>query len=147
MHAQQRPKRSADHHHRLLVENGPWLHRQAFALKEHSVRKFPLDQMQIQQTRIDAREGRARKVYEVQFNTSPRQVVAQFGDERLGVLMQVTRPVNEIYAKHAQRLLLEDALLIEKARVQDDVARLLLWLVLKPDAGPREAILGPRVTP
>src|SRR5262252_10478343 len=106
MHAQERPERAADHHDGPPIKYGAWLHGPAFTLKEHAVRKFPFDKVQVQQACVDVSERRTRYVYDVQFDTGSCQAVAKLGHERLRVLMQITGPVNEIHTEHAQRLLL-----------------------------------------
>ena len=101
-----------------------------------------LDKLKRQETVVDVGKGRAVHLNHVNFQLVSIEVVVQALEHLLGALVEVERPIDEVHAEHASRLLLEQSVLLMKARVQDDFAGFTFGRRLEPDAKPTVTLNG-----
>ena len=136
-----RAEASALDQDRRVVEELRGLHYFAVRCEEGRVRQALLDKLKAHEPVVHSVESRAGEPDHVHFHPVPGQGVHEGCDKELGPLAFVERPVDQVDAQHAQRLLLARILLVPHAGVDDDFRRPRPRLCLEPDAQPALPLL------
>ena len=136
------PEAAALDEHGLVVQHLGGLEHLAGGGEHHGVGQPVLDEAQREQAVVDVREGRAAHAKHVDLDAVGPDAVDQRGHQSLRISGVVKSAVDEVDADDAQRLLLEDVFPVPHADMDDDLAGLGEWFVLKPDPQPAMAIMG-----
>jgi hypothetical protein len=130
---------------RFFVENFRVLQGLAVGGEHRGVGQPLLDELQTGRAVVHHLKGRPGKLDHVHLHAVGREIVHERLDEAVGIVVQVDRPVDQVHAHDAERLLLLEIFVIQHADMDDDLGRHVAGTRLEADAHPAMAVVAMNV--
>ena len=140
-----RAEMAALDHDRPLVEHLGRLDHLAPGGEQRRVGEAALHEIEADQAVVDAGEGRALEVDDVDLDPLRIEPVHEGADQLRRRRVRVKRAVHQVDAENPERTLLAGRLAVEQPRVQQDLRRLRARLGLEAHAEPGVALPRPRI--